>query len=96
MMEMPSFAAFFEAVHDFPPFPWQRRLADEVLSRGWPDLLDLPTGVGKTTALDVALYALAAAPARMPRRTLLVVDRRIVVDQGAEHAARPRDPVGAS
>jgi len=38
----------------------------------------LPTGVGKTSALDVALYALAVAPDRMPRRTLLVVDRRIV------------------
>lgn len=72
----------------FPPFPWQTRLAEEVLSRGWPDLLDLPTGVGKTSALDVALYTLAAAPERMPRRTLLVVDRRIVVDQGADHARR--------
>lgn len=86
MNGLPSFVAFFEAVHGFAPFPWQTRLAEEVLSRGWPELLDLPTGVGKTSALDIALYALAAAPERMPRRTLLVVDRRIVVDQGAEHA----------
>lgn len=88
MTELPTFAAFFEAVHGFAPFPWQACLAEEVLSRGWPDLLDLPTGVGKTSALDVALYTLAAAPDRMPRRTLLVVDRRIVVDQGADHAHR--------
>lgn len=90
-MTLPSFSEFFAAVHGFDPFPWQQRLADEVVAVGWPELLDLPTGVGKTSALDVALYALAIAPARMPRRVLLVVDRRIVVDQGAEHARKILD-----
>jgi CRISPR-associated endonuclease/helicase Cas3 len=85
---LPSFSEFFAAVHGFDPFPWQQRLADEVVATGWPELLDLPTGVGKTSALDVALYALAVEHARMPRRVLLVVDRRIVVDQGAEHARK--------
>ena len=83
---IPDFAQFFEAVHGYPPFPWQSRLAETVLQQGWPELLDLPTGVGKTTALDVALYTLAAANRDHARRILLVVDRRIVVDQGAEHA----------
>src|SRR5215212_6391516 len=88
-MSLPTFAQFFEALHDGrSAFPWQRRLVDEVLERGWPDLLDLPTGVGKTSALDIALYCLARAPEQMPRRTLLVVDRRIVVDQGADHARK--------
>jgi len=82
-----SFERFYAEVHHRAPFPWQCRLADDVLDRGWSDLvLDLPTGTGKTSVLDVALYCLARAPDRMPRRTLLVVDRRIVVDQGAEHA----------
>jgi CRISPR-associated endonuclease/helicase Cas3 len=85
-MSLPTFAQFFEALYGRPAFPWQQRLADEVLERGWPDLLDLPTGVGKTSALDIALYCLTRAPDRMPRRTVLVVDRRIVVDQGAERA----------
>jgi CRISPR-associated endonuclease/helicase Cas3 len=87
-MTLPTFTQFYEAVHDGrSPFPWQVRLTDEVLERGWSGLLlDLPTGTGKTSALDVALYCLARAPDRMPRRTLLVVDRRIVVDQGADHA----------
>jgi CRISPR-associated endonuclease/helicase Cas3 len=85
-MTIPSFDAFFTAVHGYPPFPWQTRLAAHVVERGWPELLDIPTGAGKTSALDIALYALAAAPERMPRRVLLVVDRRIVVDQGAEQA----------
>ena len=80
------FDEVYQAVHDRPPFPWQARLAREVLAHGWPGVLDLPTGAGKTTALDIALYCLACAPDRMPRRTVLVVDRRIVVDQGADHA----------
>lgn len=87
MSVLPSFEAFFCAVHPGrEPFPWQTRLAQQVLAQGWPSLLDIPTGGGKTSALDVAVYALACAPDRMPRRTLLVIDRRIVVDQGAEHA----------
>lgn len=87
MTALPSFDEVFAAAYPGrSAFPWQRRLADAVLAHGWPELLDLPTGVGKTTALDVALYCLAADPARMPRRTVLVVDRRIVVDQGADHA----------
>lgn len=82
-----TFDAFFEAVHGYPPFPWQRRLAQTVVSEGrWPSLLDLPTGTGKTSAIDVALFALARRPDIFPRRIVLVVDRRVVVDQGADHA----------
>lgn len=84
MTALPSFETFFSALWRVDPFPWQRRLAAEVQQGGWPDLLDLPTGVGKTSALDIAIYCLAAVPTRMPRRTVLVVDRRIVVDQGAD------------
>jgi CRISPR-associated endonuclease/helicase Cas3 len=84
---LPSFDEVFEAAYPgSSAFPWQRRLVRDVLGGGWPAVLDLPTGVGKTSALDIALYCLAAAPAAMPRRTVLVVDRRIVVDQGAERA----------
>lgn len=82
-----SFETFFEEVHGHAPFPWQSALARRVVKEGrWPDLLDLPTGVGKTTAIDVALFALAVDPERSPRRIVLVVDRRIIVDQAADHA----------
>ncbi len=89
-MTLPRFADFFEAVYGEVPFPWQRRLAEQVVRKGWAahPLLDLPTGAGKTSALDIALYALACAPERMPRRTVLVVDRRIVVDEAARRARR--------
>lgn len=82
------FAEFFEAIWGYAPFPWQVRLCERVLRQGWPAQLDLPTGVGKTTALDIALFALAVDPQRSPRRVVLVVDRRLVVSQGARHAEK--------
>jgi CRISPR-associated endonuclease/helicase Cas3 len=92
MSGIPSFDEVFSAAYlGRSPFPWQRRLVRNVLADGWPDVLDLPTGAGKTAALDIALYCLAVAPERMPRRVVMVVDRRIVVDQGAERARELRD-----
>src|SRR5579883_2051398 len=90
-----DFTAYFEAVHGSSPFPWQRRLLEQVEREGrWPSLLDLPTGAGKTAAIDVALFHLAldaarpAAARRAPRRIVMVVDRRTVVDQAFERAQR--------
>lgn len=76
------------------PFEWQIRLLARVRSQGWPSTLDLPTGSGKTAALDVALFALALDAftepdkRRQPRRVVLVVDRRVVVDQAYKRAVR--------
>ncbi len=77
-----EFSDFFRDVHDVEPFPWQKRLATQVLSSNkWPDQIDLPTGTGKTAVLDIAVFALAANPDLSPRRIVFVVDRRIIVDQ---------------
>ena len=81
-----DFDSFFTELWGHEPFPWQTRLAARVLDEGWPTLLDLPTGSGKTAALDVALFALAVDPSRHPRRIALVVDRRTIVDQAAVRA----------
>lgn len=92
MLSPTSFPAFFEALWGYAPFDWQTRLLAKVHEGGWPTTLDLPTGSGKTATLDVALFALAldasrpAAERRQPRRIVLVVDRRVVVDQGYERA----------
>jgi len=81
-----DFPQFFEQIHGFSPYPWQSRLAQQVLISGWPDLLDLPTGTGKTAALDIALFAMAVDAQAHPRRIVFVVDRRLIVDQVAERA----------
>ena len=89
-----DFAAFHEAVHGRRPFDWQSRLLEQVVSeQAWPRVLDLPTGSGKTTCIDIALFALAldaqAPSARWcPRRIAMVVDRRVVVDQVAERGRK--------
>ena len=89
-----DFPAFFRDVHGDEPFPWQTRLTEQVLGRGeWPDVIDLPTGAGKTAVLDTAVFALAARPEASPRRVVFVIDRRIVVDQVVERAKRIRDRV---
>ncbi|GIW72469.1 MAG: hypothetical protein KatS3mg102_2011 [Planctomycetota bacterium] len=85
-MTADDFAAFYRELWGYEPFPWQRRLAAEVLARGWPPALDLPTAAGKTATLDIALFHLAAqaeagAERTAPLRIVYVVDRRLIVDQ---------------
>lgn len=95
-----DFPAFYQAVHQYGPFPWQEALVAEVLAnRRWPDLVDVPTGLGKTSMLDVAVFV-AAATAHVPgvqrlgrRRCFFVVDRRIIVDEAYDHARALADAV---
>ncbi len=95
MTAVPGFRAFFRALWGYDPFPWQRRLAEHVANGGWPSLLDIPTGCGKTAALDIALHDLAREAARADRRAPLrivyVVDRRLVVDAAWRRARRIAD-----
>jgi CRISPR-associated endonuclease/helicase Cas3 len=96
----PSFPDFFRALHGHDPFPWQSRLAETVVRQGWPGALGLPTAAGKTSCIDIAVYALAreaaegSTPRRMPRRIVLVVDRRIVVDDAFARGAHIADSIG--
>src|SRR5690606_37413702 len=62
------------------------------VERGWPGEIGVPTGLGKTTTIDIAVWALAhqaERPARertAPTRIWYVVDRRLLVDGAANHA----------
>ncbi len=86
-LEATEFSSFFEAVHGYQPHSWQTRLAEQVLSEGaWPRAVDMPTGTGKTSLLDIAVFSLAARPDIFPRRIFFVIDRRIVVDQVSKQA----------
>ena len=89
-----DFAAYFREVHGRPPFPWQERLTRYVLENGhWPEVIDLPTGTGKTAALDAAVFSLATRPEVFPRRVVFVIDRRIIVDQVYERARLIRNSI---
>lgn len=82
------FANFFAALNEGrQPFPWQQRLCRMVMQGAWPHQLALPTASGKTSCIDIALYALAAGATNAPRRILFVVDRRVVVDEAYQHAS---------
>lgn len=72
------------------PFPWQAALYHRFLSGDFPDSCDLPTGLGKTSVIAIWLLALAAAPDRVPRRLVYVVNRRTVVDQASDEALKIR------
>ncbi len=90
-----DFNQFMLEVHGHPPFPWQSAAVTNILQRGcWPSLVDVPTGLGKTSMLDVAVFIMAMsaggeAPRDLGRRRIFfVVDRRIVVDQAELHGKR--------
>ncbi|ROO60924.1 CRISPR-associated endonuclease/helicase Cas3 [Micromonospora sp. Llam0] len=91
-VERADFGAFFAAVRTGQqPFRWQERLLDHLLATGrWPDQLVAPTGAGKTSVIDVHVFAVAMMaaghPVRVPRRLALVVDRRALVDDQHQHA----------
>ncbi len=94
-LSVDQFAEFHHAVHCRDPFAWQSRLLAQIVAeRSWPEVLDLPTGAGKTTCIDIAVFALALDAQNhpgdrwCPRRTAMVVDRRIVVDQVTERGRK--------
>jgi CRISPR-associated endonuclease/helicase Cas3 len=87
------FDEFFRALYgeNVSPFPWQRRLVARVANvspdaPGWPQALALPTASGKTSCLDIAVFALACQAKlpplqrSAPRRIFFIVDRRVIVD----------------
>jgi CRISPR-associated endonuclease/helicase Cas3 len=97
MTPLPPFDAVFGAAHGHAPYAWQRRAARELADTGWWPGLRAPTGAGKTSLIDCWLYAVAAAgPDRVGRRLVWIVDRRAVVDQVVDVAARVVDALRAA
>ena len=95
-----SYANFFgratrdEAHSDgLKPFPYQCRLAEEP----WPELLDVPTGMGKTAAVALAWLwkrgwregrREAGPDAETPRRLVYCLPMRVLVEQTERNARR--------
>lgn len=88
---LPTFAEFYQALHERDPLPWQTRLANQVHEQGWPEAIGVPTGLGKTAAIDVAVWATACdadrppETRRAPTRIWYVVNRRLLVDAAFDH-----------
>ena len=90
---LPPFPDFYRAVNGREPFPWQSRPAEKVRrEERWPAEIGVPTGLGKTACLDIAVWWLASQADRAlkhrtaPTRIWWVVNRRLLVDSTAEHA----------
>ena len=90
---LPSFVDFYRAINGREPFPWQARLARQLEAGGeWPSSIGVPTGLGKTACLDIAIWWLASQADRepaertAPTRIWWVVNRRLLVDATGEHA----------
>ena len=99
----PPFTEFYEAVNGREPFPWQSRLAAQVAGGdGWPREVGVPTGVGKTACLEVAIWWLASQAhlppdeRTAPTRVWWVVNRRLLVDSTWQHAERIRGLLSAA
>lgn len=86
MLSMERFEEFYQALYQRKPFPWQKRLALKVGTGEWPVAIALPTAAGKTTCIDIAVFALACKATNAARRIFFIVDRRIVVDQAYVYA----------
>lgn len=87
-----EFGAFFAALNGgHYPFSWQEEVLDHICEHGvWPERINAPTGSGKSSVVDIhlfanALAAVGAAP-RVPRRLCVTVGRRALVDSQADRA----------
>jgi CRISPR-associated endonuclease/helicase Cas3 len=81
---------FTEAIRLPFPFRYQSRLAE----KAWPDLLDVPTGMGKTAAVTSAWLwkrgwrrgnRIETADAATPRRLVWCLPMRVLVEQTEEN-----------
>lgn len=75
---MGSYEQFFTRATGHEPYPYQVRMAEQ----RWPDLLDIPTGMGKTAAVTLAwLYRRCHLQDDVPRRLIWCLPMRVLVEQ---------------
>jgi CRISPR-associated endonuclease/helicase Cas3 len=89
---MIEFDRFLAAIGRPEPYSWQRRFAARCASGAPPEVIAVPTGAGKTTAVDALVWALAcqaglpAGQRTVGARIVWAIDRRILVDEVHAHA----------
>ncbi len=88
-MSVEGYSEWFERAVGALPYPYQRKLGEGAASGHWPELLEVPTGMGKTAAVLVAwLWGRVHAPAHTPRRLVYCLPMRTLVEQTHEVANR--------
>ncbi|WP_083430054.1 type I-G CRISPR-associated helicase/endonuclease Cas3g [Alicyclobacillus macrosporangiidus] len=80
------FEELFHLALGVDPYPYQRRLAE---AKAWPEVLAVPTGLGKTAAVVLAWlwrrrFADAATRQDTPRRLVYCLPMRTLVQQTAD------------
>ncbi len=94
-----NFDLTFQVLTGYPRLSWQRRLFEKLYSGDVPEIVDLPTGLGKTSVIAIWLIALACqikeGKASLPRRLIYIVNRRTVVDQATEVVTMMRNKLGS-
>lgn len=85
-----NYRRFFQTATGNPPYEYQVRLAE---ADPWPDLLEAPTGAGKTEAIVLAwLWRRRYGPARVraatPRRLAYTLPMRVLVEQTQERVEK--------
>lgn len=87
-----DFPAFFHlATGNLAPYPYQARMA----TGPWPELLDVPTGLGKTAAVVLAwLWRREVNGEALPRRLVYCLPMRVLVEQTARECRRWLDNAG--
>ncbi len=95
--EQADYASFFrQAMNmdgDEGPFPYQQRLATDP----WPELLDIPTGLGKTAGVVLAwLYKRQNDDPDTPRRLVYCLPMRVLVEQTQRNISEWLNGLGLS
>jgi CRISPR-associated endonuclease/helicase Cas3 len=95
---MTTYDDFFVQATRLPtgPYDYQRRLAREP----WPELLDIPTGLGKTAAVVLAwLWKRRGLPQPdpdTPRRLVYCLPMRVLVEQTERNARQWLENLGVA
>lgn len=80
-----NFVEFYKTATGYHPYPYQVRLAEEP----WPDLIDIPTGLGKTGAMALAwLYRRYRGDETAPMRLIWCLPMRTLVEQTCDVVAQ--------
>jgi CRISPR-associated endonuclease/helicase Cas3 len=78
-----DYPGFFRALAGADPYPYQRRFSDGA----WPEIVDVPTGLGKTAAVVIAwLYRRFRRDPATPRRLIYCLPMRVLVEQTVRSA----------